>query len=62
MIIFILWVVGFVICLVIDHYRYESLSKRGKTTGNILGEHFGTVLGYITVTVLLLIWFVNKRD
>jgi len=55
-------VVGFVICLVIDHYRYESLLKRGKTTGNILGEHFGTVLGYITVTVLLLIWFVNKRD
>lgn len=63
--IFILWIVGFVICWILDDIRYKNILKKEEKTKQmepygLFDRHFHFVGGYIVITILLLWWLINK--
>ena len=63
--IFILWIVGFVICWILDDIRYKNILKKEEKTKQMepysfFDRHFYFVGGYIVITILFLWWLINK--
>jgi len=65
MIILVLWIVGFIICWILDNIRYKKILEKEEKSKQIevfslSDRHFYYVKGYLVITVLFLFWYFNK--
>jgi uncharacterized membrane protein len=62
---FYIWIRGLVICCILDNIREKKILKKAEKTKQIenfslFDTHFHYVGGYIAITILYLIWALNK--
>jgi|FLOH01.1.fsa_nt_gi uncharacterized membrane protein len=62
---FYIWIIGLIICCVLDDISYKKILKKEEKTKQIenfslFDRHFHYVGGYISITILYLIWALNK--
>jgi hypothetical protein len=54
----VIWVIGLIICLMLDNWYSER--KKNEMMG-LVDKYFHFSSGYIILTILFLIWLFNKR-